>query len=548
MKRLLLLLKSKILFFLLTTGVILSLNLTPLVLQYFHAPPGRSFALIHNNVQDFYFYQSLMNEGANGAYLTSDPYTTEPHQSSIIFSYFVWIGKIAKILNIPYAYIYHFLRLSISIIFLLFTFYFIFLIKIPYPRLTYFFFLFASPFMRITEEFGKTIRAPYMHWWTGLDPIRRAAYLPHHMFGALGLIISLYLVIRFHQKKGKKHLYYLFIFSLLLAFIHTPSLFIILIILPPTIIIYTLRNSNIHKFFGSLVYQFFSLSVYWFTGLIVLLIMVSQTNHGFPWSQYINWEKNLQFPLNKELIGTFGILLPLSLLGLIRSLLSKKFDRILIGCWFLAPLLLIPFSYQLGISNIRLLQGVPFLSLTILACIGLETIMDFINSSRGTPLSGATKANFSLLIIIIIFLIFSLPTLTWSLNDQIKEFWPIYGNVYPDIRLNNVFYFINQNFPPKTITLSTFYTGNYLPAFTSTVSFIGHSGYTFDIDKKQALANTFFTGKMPTADAKKLLQDYKIALIFQGPEEKPIYPSLLYPQLLKPIYNKEEVTLYIPNF
>src|SRR3990167_8286746 len=125
------LLSSKIFFFLLTTLIILSLNLTPLILQTIHAPPGRTFVLIHNNAQDFFFYQSLMNEGANGQWLTTDPYSSEPHKPSIIFSYFLWFGKIAHILNLPYAIAYHLVRILLSVLFLLSTFYFLLSTRIP---------------------------------------------------------------------------------------------------------------------------------------------------------------------------------------------------------------------------------------------------------------------------------------------------------------------------------------------------------------------------------------------------------------------------------
>ena len=150
-----------------------------------------------------------------------------------------------------------------------------------------------------------------------------------------------------------------------------------------------------------------------------------------------------------------------------------------------------------------------------------------------------------LIIIVVVFSIFTFPTLSWSLKDQIREYWPIFGNVYLDDRLKYAFSFINQNFPPKTNTLSTFYTGNYLPAYTKTVSFIGHFGYTYNMQEKEKLVLKFFENKMTDEQAKTLIKNNKITLIFQGPEEKPIYKDYLYPKLLKPVYDREEVTLYV---
>ncbi|MBI4991354.1 hypothetical protein HZB96_04650, partial [Candidatus Gottesmanbacteria bacterium] len=559
---------SKTLFFLITTAIILSLNLIPLIMQFRHSPPGRTFALIHNNAQDFFFYQSLMNEGANGAWLTSDPYTAEPHQSSIIFSYFVWLGKLSNLLNLPYAITYHLARIILSILFLLSIFYFLFSTRLPHPRLTYLLFLFAAPFMHKIAD-GSTI--PYMNWWTGMDPIRRVAYLPHHMFGGLFLVISIILIIKFfslyviptgvegspamklHDERfldkpapseveglgmtRMKYLLWLIFISALLAFVHTPSLFILLLIIPPALFIYFISYKSIllgnskhqitnikqapnHKYqtpkFGilnivnylelgicNLRFPFAGLLVYWFIGLLFLLFMVSQTRNGFPWSQYIDWEKNLQFPLDRELIGAFGLTFPFSILGAWQAVRSKKFEYILITCWLFIPFLFIPIAPKLGISNIRLIQGIPYLPLAILAIMGITILTQDVIPSVARNLSTCLRNNLAFArdpstsvgmtrlaqsrdsnnnfinnlfayLFIGLFISFTLPTLKWSLQDQIREYWPIFGNVYLDNRLNNAFAFVNQNFPSRTVTLATFYTGNYLPAFTRTLSFIGH--------------------------------------------------------------------------
>lgn len=583
---------AKIFFFIVLSTIILSLNLTPLILGYLHAPEGRSFALIHNNTQDFFFYQALMNEGANGSFLTYDPYTTESHQPSIIFSYFLWLGKLSKLLGLPYAITYHLLRIFLSLLFLFFIFYFLSSIKVPYPRLTFLFFLFAAPFMHTINDNGKLLTVPFMHWWNGIDPIRRAVFLPHHMAGGLLFIISIILIFKFINAPTRSHLVRLIFISATMAFVHTPSLLILLIVLPLSILIYTsfaifylthlpgvhtaawkvLRSGSFQVKFVEIIKDYFQnaklvinpnwiigLLAYWFIGLLFLIFMVSQTKSGFPWSQYIDWERNLQFPLDKELIGALGILFPFSLAGIISALKSKKFEYIFIACWLVVPLLLIPFAKLLNLSNIRLIQGIPYLPLAILAVLGIKSIIEFVNTlilKTGDPshplrvnalapsFRGGRTRKLILFAITSIFFIFTYPTLQWSLQDQIREYWPIYGNVYLDNRLNNAFDFINNNFPAKTITLSTFYSGNYLPAYTHTVSLIGHFGYTYNEEEKEKKVQKFFKNEMTTEESKNFLSGNKITLIFQGPEEKPLYKDYLYPTLLKPVYDKEEATIY----
>jgi len=567
------LVSSHLIFFLISSFVILGLNLTPMVKQILHTPPGRTFALIHNNVQDFFFYESLMNEGAHGSLLTTNPYTTEPHRPSIIFAYFLWLGRLSKLFGLSYALSYHLTRIVLAILLLLAAYYVILLIKIPHPRLVFLFFLFASPLMHTINDTGKLTTVPYMNWWTGVDPIRRIAYLPHHMLGGLLLLISIILIMKYIKIKQKKYLFLLTGLTIPMAFVHPPSLFIILITLPVAVIIHQLTskltknakqphqvsNWSASWRIGLLDNWVIGLFFYWFIGLLVLLIMVSQTNQGFPWSQYITWESKLQFPLDKELLGALGILTPFALLGVISALVLRKFNYILIACWLAVPLLLIPFAPYLNISNIRFIQGVPYLPLAILAVLGIEVIISNLESLRPRRISLGLKISklhlksknwekfIGLLgywVIGLLFLVSTLPTFVWSLKDQIREYWPIFGNVYLDNRLNSAFSFIDRSFPAKTVTLSTFYTGNYLPAFTNTRSFIGHFGYTYNIDEKQKQVQRFFENKMSSAEASDFITNNKIALIFQGPEEKPIYNNYLYPSILKPIYDREEVTLY----
>jgi len=611
------LLKSKILFFLITAAFILSLNLTPLVLQFSHSPEGRTFSLVHNNTQDFFFYQSLMNQGAQGSWLTRDSFTSEPHQSSIIFAYFLWFGKLSSFLNIPYPLMYHLIRILFAFLVLLSAYLLLFIFSVPYPRFTYLLFLLAAPLLRTVNDYGNPRQVEYMSWWTGMDPIRRAAYLPHHMIGAFFLVLSMILILKFVKQQNIKYIIWLSLFAAILAFIHTPSLFIILITLPPALIIYSIVSSLNHEFrdintpggdatggppsrahlsegqgardggkerqdplandkkretrknnSGNENLEFIKnlirrlanknyllLFIYWFIGLLVLLFMVSQTSSGFPWSQYINWEKNLQFPLDQELFGAFGFLLPFALIGLVKAFLSRKFSYILIASWFAIPILFIPFAPQMGISNIRLIQGLPYLPLSILAVFGMieigELIQKLINKLKKKILflSKIKSRNILLswyVIFTLLFFIFTIPTLNWSIKDQIREFWAIYGNVYFDDRLLETFHYINRNFPDRTITLATFYAGNYIPAFTHTTSFIGHSGYTYNLSQKEPLVRKFFESKMTDEEAKQFLQSNHIDLIFQGPEEMILYQGPLYPDILKPIYNNQAAVLYIP--
>lgn len=570
---------SHITFFIIITAIILSLNLTPLVMHVRHSPPGRTFALIHNNVQDFFFYQSLMSEGARGQWLTTDPYTTEPGKPSIVFAYFVWMGKISRLLGLKYDVTYHAVRIFAGILLFAAAYHLIRTLRLPYPRLTFFFFVFATPLLRKIPDAGKLIDVPYMNWWTGMDAIRRAAYLPHHVFGGFLTVMTVLFLIRYSRTLETKYTVFAVLFSAILAFILTPGLMIILLCLPATVVILWLVHDIPGRKLDPVVWfkkhskLLAGLFLFWTAGAAFLVIMVSQTRLGFPWSQYIAWEKNLQFTsLKTEIYGALGILIPFALIGTAYSVMSKKFENIFIVCWLFLPLLIIPFALALGISNARLIQGVPYLPLAILAVIGISSIGDLIsriNIKKRLPPAiihhslfiirflnrqpailrfihkhTSIRTNMFPFISLIIFLIYSVPTHMWSLKDQIREYWPIFGNVYLDDRLFVSYDFIDKNYPKNTIVLSSFYSGNMIPAYTHAISFIGHFGYTFDNDRKSKEVVQFFSNKMTEKEAKEFLLKNKIDLVYQSPEEKPLYNNYLYPKILKVVYDWGDVTIY----
>ena len=538
------------LFFLTTTGVILALNLFPMLYLSSHSPAGRTYALIHNNVQDFYLYQSLMNEGAAGSWLIYDPFTTESHRTSVIFSFFTILGKISKIAGLPFVFTYHLARVLGGVLFLYAAYTLLKRLKLNHTNLAYLFLLFATPLITTKNINGAAVKIPFMYWWTGMDTVRRAAYLPHHMFGAFSMVISVLLIIGFVKTSRRQILFMLSLLAVLMAYIHTPSLFILLIILPPSVIIYLLSNKIDQKS----ILKFIPLGIYWTIGLLALILMVSQSNQGFPWSQYLEWEKTLQYPLKEELLGGLGFLLPFALIGLPAAVLSGNFAKILIACWFAVPLLLIPFAPYLNISNIRLIQGLPYLTMAILAVIGLETLIAVIlrmtavvKNKPYESVQSKLKRKITFIVyplVLTAFFLVNIPVIVWSVKDQIREYSPIFGNVYPDDRLRNAFAFINNNYPAKTIVLSTFYTGNYLPVYTHTLSFIGHTSYTANLNIKEKAVMKFFENKMTTDEAARFLKDNKIKLVFQGPEEKPLYHSLLYPEQLKPVFTEDVASIY----
>jgi hypothetical protein len=508
---------------------------------------------MHNNSADYYFYLSLMRQGAAGHWLTTIPFTTESHRASVVFTYFLILGKLAHVFNLSMEVGYLLARIGGSLLFFTSAWMLIKKIKTPYPTFSYLIFLFASPFLRPVTENGVSTITPFLYWWTGIDPIRRASYLPHHMMGGFLLVTLLTVIINFFEnKKSSSPLRFFLITTILLTLIlliHTPSLLIFAITISFTIgffilkkIIRDLKENKVfslkeiaHRDTNPKIIQLIVI-----LGICLMLMLSFAYYMGLDplWKHALEWEKTLQLPFAQEILGGFGILLPFAIIGSVLALKKNSFPYLLICCWFLLPLLLLPIASIFGISNTRLIQGAPFLPYSILCTIGIEWAFNYIVKIK------KTLAKPMMVLVISAFLIQSTTTLFWSYKDIIREYWTYYTNIYLDKNLFTAFDFINTNYKPDTIVLSTFYTGNYIPAFSHTKSYVGHFGYTQNLEQKQKEVDAFFSGKLSDKEARDFITSRQITLIFDSEEEKQMHTNPIYPSILKSVYVNSVATIY----
>jgi hypothetical protein len=87
------------------------ISLLPYVLAYAWTPPGRHFAGFFFIADDATTYLAKMHQGADGAWLWTDPYTSEPHGGVFLFGFYLVLGHLAAWLHLPLIAAYHLARL-----------------------------------------------------------------------------------------------------------------------------------------------------------------------------------------------------------------------------------------------------------------------------------------------------------------------------------------------------------------------------------------------------------------------------------------------------
>ena len=99
-------------FALVFAAIVALVSLLPYLLAYIWTPAGHHFAGFFFIADDATTYLAKMRQGADGAWLWNDPYTSEPHGGVFLFSFYILFGHLAALLHLPLIAAYHVARIS----------------------------------------------------------------------------------------------------------------------------------------------------------------------------------------------------------------------------------------------------------------------------------------------------------------------------------------------------------------------------------------------------------------------------------------------------
>ncbi len=88
------------------------------------------------------------------------------------------------------------------------------------------------------------------------------------------------------------------------------------------------------------------------------------------------------------------------------------------------------------------------------------------------------------------------------------------------------FNWLNRNAPPGAVVLSSYPTGNRIPAYTNLRVYVGHGPETLNAIPKEAETERFFSGAMKPDERATLYESMRIAYIFYGPAERELAGSV----------------------
>ncbi len=95
-------------------GALLALTVVPYALAWLGAPDGLVFTGVLYNPWDGHSYLAKMRQGWEGRWLFHLPFTEEPHDGALIFTFYLGLGHAARTLGLPLPLAFHLARLLAS--------------------------------------------------------------------------------------------------------------------------------------------------------------------------------------------------------------------------------------------------------------------------------------------------------------------------------------------------------------------------------------------------------------------------------------------------
>lgn len=548
---------------------LVALSFIPTLFEYSRCssvPSHRTVLLEHNYLFDYNFYLSRIRQGIEGRWTVTEKYYNHPHQSSLLQVVYLWMGKIGSVFHLQAPAVYHLMRAVFGFLLLFLTgLLATFLVTGRWGYLAYFFAGTAGSWPVLVGNgwrFGT-----HMGWWSVIDSLQRITTLPHVLIGQIFLVLFVWRFSFFDSlsptlSRSPRLLRMVIwgLLGLLAGIIFPPTLIIVYMIFAVVSVLELIltragkTTSSVKNWIRSMLLPrivFFLLSA---PSLVYLQLMMKIT----PWSALALFDIEHRIPLPyADYALALGPMLPLGMLGLIVALFRR--ERALLGlvAWIISVgLLCAIFEHVPTQSPLRFTEALIHVPLGILTAYLFFTMWQFSGTWKRVPQLVARGGILLAMTTIILLGASVMGSMVFWLTDEKTAkgmgTWkvPIANQlVYPLNDFMDGVYFLRDNAPREAVVLGYVTVGNYIPAYAGHYVYIGHAN-TPDEDEKEVIVREFFSGKMPSEDAQKFLQEERISYIFFGPQEKEVSGGFDVGKqygFLHPVYTNAEVVIYRVN-
>lgn len=474
-------------------------NSTGLIIGILSRPPETVYLGTIHYYQDYFFYINHFFQGAHGAWLTANRYTSEVTPSSIFYWTNVFTGKLGGLIGLSPIASYHVSLLVLTVLTIL-TMYLLLVRMFPtsLPRRqagkiqAFIGFLFAVLSTSLINHIyvdGKPMWYPFQLWRTPHFALDRLGSAPHQIFQTLLFLLLAMVCFSPGTSRPRTKLVLIGILAFSLTSNNPIKAVIFLAaFLATQAVVYILKKPVPYA------------------KLIVLFLVTACTfvyinllSAALPHSQAKAWEARQQTITSPVfLLLSVGPISILYLLGIIPSLLSGN-------TIFIFAIILTLGTYALFLSNIPQAIGVSDLRIIFPALypfMGAIAVNGVVFIAK--KLAKIIPAMTTITTIVILFILISIPTLYWEIQQKIQN----------QTNTKDLFIYLPNSIYNMITALGTI--GGYndvvlanpnthmdvlVPALSGHSTYSGHMLLTIRSGEKQLFGSQFFSLNKPDAES-----------------------------------------------
>ena len=521
----------------------------PYALGYTQAHSGTEYTGLMITVEDA-SYVSSIGKGYNGEWLYHLPFTSEEHAPAFIEVFYLSLGHIARVLNLPVIAMWHLARVVSDVLLFLVTFGFI-ATFIPAPiqrRAAYLLAIFGGGFDwawlpwehpdPIASAVPLDLRMPEAHLFFS------ALTFPHFAAAISFILITFSLALRALDHATISWQRWLFalgasVGNLLVMLVYPFLIVLMLGVLGAYYVLLITRAWRLLWREAFLLISACALPV----PMVLYYQSVLATNDIF---RRWNVQATTLSPNPLHYLLAYAPYLVLGALTF-RRLKARDHHRLtFLWIWIGAVAVLV---YSPLNAQRRFVEGVQ-VPLAIVATLGLFEVglpwlarRRVFNALAQRP--SYSGAGLQRLLVVGLIAVTSLANLyLWAgaaIKLSVTQPYPLFR---PRAELQAMDW-LRDHATPDELVLSSYWTGSYIPFRTGHRVFVGNRYETIQFDGKRATVQRFFSTEANDAWRVALLKQYRVAYIFVGRDERTLGdfdPARA--EYLKPAFTDGEVTIY----
>jgi hypothetical protein len=241
----------------------------------------------------------------------------------------------------------------------------------------------------------------------------------------------------------------------------------------------------------------------------------------------------------------YGLVFLLAIGGAIHVVRQRREREIFLLAWPLAAIVTLYLPFQ---TQRRMVTGLH-IPLCILASLGLfKYVLPAVYQARVSRVISRTLSydhRRLRLFILNLIVVATFPSNLYLLSSASLAALQGHPTLFHTEAENQAIDWLAENSQTTDTILCSYWVGNYIPARIGHRVFWGHWNLTIDFASKRRLAEAFFHAQTDDRVRRKILEEYSIAYLFYGPQERALgdFNPEDKPYLMK-TFSNSEVSVY----